>query len=588
MRYAIGAAGLVAFLSVHGLPRWVVVWAVVAWVVAPPFVALQAAPSLAAVSWVAWWLWGLERLLQRPCIREGALVATATALLFNASPPALWTCWAGLGVLYALGRAVRLRHAWTRRKADTLRAMGVAAGMASMMTAGRLLAWWCEPHVEPSLGVTSRASLLELWGASPHPGSGGLYLGLVAVLGGVLALFRHRPEPLAFTLVAGAAWWMSPRVPGALELGSMAMLWVAAWGLAELEWTRGADARTVPVTVAVAAVTAGVMLWAEPGAARWMLTATSIIVLVAAFATPGWRVVALWWVPIAGGVDAFAALHEHKRSQRPVPSIERLERWAKVMHHQDVFRIADFGWSGARAASLVGMRDLLGPSPGPLDPRYRQLVEAAPHSAALLRAMNVAIVGYSRAGGAISFGTDPVRTIPGLHWVQKPWPLAFWTAEVSVVENYNDALLALMDGREHRRVVFEREFAPPGISAPKSALRSGESVDERSVVLLEQRHNRLRFEVSATGAGFLVVAERFADHWTAEVDGEPVPIYRGNAIGRVLELPPGTHQVEMRYRPPGYRGLWFVWLFTMVALSGSAVVVAWRGAARKPSPGSLT
>ena len=44
----------------------------------------------------------------------------------------------------------------------------------------------------------------------------------------------------------------------------------------------------------------------------------------------------------------------------------------------------------------------------------------------------------------------------------------------------------------------------------------------------------------------------FARGWTAAVDGAPAPVLRANGKHRAVPLPPGAHDVRLRYEPPGF------------------------------------
>jgi hypothetical protein len=57
--------------------------------------------------------------------------------------------------------------------------------------------------------------------------------------------------------------------------------------------------------------------------------------------------------------------------------------------------------------------------------------------------------------------------------------------------------------------------------------------------------------VATEAPGLLVVCDTWMPGWTATLDGEPVPLLRGDRAWRVVALPrAGRHGVVMRYRPP--------------------------------------
>ena len=66
----------------------------------------------------------------------------------------------------------------------------------------------------------------------------------------------------------------------------------------------------------------------------------------------------------------------------------------------------------------------------------------------------------------------------------------------------------------------------------------------------ERRADRLVADVEASGAGHLVVAEAYQEGWRAMVDGAAQPVVPANVLFRAVAVPPGSHRVELRYRPP--------------------------------------
>ena len=64
--------------------------------------------------------------------------------------------------------------------------------------------------------------------------------------------------------------------------------------------------------------------------------------------------------------------------------------------------------------------------------------------------------------------------------------------------------------------------------------------------------DRLVLRVETEAPGLLVVADTWMPGWSAEVDGQPAPVFRGNRAQKVIPLPdPGRHEVVLSYRTPG-------------------------------------
>lgn len=76
------------------------------------------------------------------------------------------------------------------------------------------------------------------------------------------------------------------------------------------------------------------------------------------------------------------------------------------------------------------------------------------------------------------------------------------------------------------------------------------------VVWKERTSDHLVLEVTAAHAGTLVIADTDYPGWEARIDRKRVPIYRADIAFRAVEVPAGTHRVELRFRPaPARTGL---------------------------------
>jgi hypothetical protein len=111
--------------------------------------------------------------------------------------------------------------------------------------------------------------------------------------------------------------------------------------------------------------------------------------------------------------------------------------------------------------------------------------------------------------------------------------------------------------------------------------------DPRSTVLVESEHplpdssggriawkevqgDRLALDVTSPGRACLVLADSDYPGWEASIDGVPAPILRANLAFRALDVPPGTHRVEFRFRPASVRhGLVASTLFFLLSLGAA-------------------
>jgi len=76
--------------------------------------------------------------------------------------------------------------------------------------------------------------------------------------------------------------------------------------------------------------------------------------------------------------------------------------------------------------------------------------------------------------------------------------------------------------------------------------------------------------VAPSAPAVLVLADAFAPGWEATVDGVPRRLWQTNYLVRSVVVAPGDHQVDFRYRAPGFRagvtiliGTWTVVLLSL-------------------------
>jgi len=67
-----------------------------------------------------------------------------------------------------------------------------------------------------------------------------------------------------------------------------------------------------------------------------------------------------------------------------------------------------------------------------------------------------------------------------------------------------------------------------------------------------------------------VLNDTFAPGWRADVDGEPAPVFRANALVRAVPVDAGRHRVEFAYAPGSVRAGAAV---SFVALLATGVLV---------------
>ena len=124
-----------------------------------------------------------------------------------------------------------------------------------------------------------------------------------------------------------------------------------------------------------------------------------------------------------------------------------------------------------------------------------------------------------------------------------------------------------------RGAPLRRVFLTKGVHevAPNRSARALERFDLRNTAIVESplpltpspdpsdrvgaiaaRAGFLAFEASTRGPRLAVVSEVWHPGWRATLDGQDTPLYRADHALMGILLPPGDHDVELRFRQPGF------------------------------------
>ena len=104
------------------------------------------------------------------------------------------------------------------------------------------------------------------------------------------------------------------------------------------------------------------------------------------------------------------------------------------------------------------------------------------------------------------------------------------------------------------------------------------------VEVMSYTPERVVVNAGLAGDGYLVLMDTYYPGWEARLDGQPVPIYRANLIGRAVELPAGRHQIEFDYRPQTFR---LGAIISLVSLVLVAIGLAWALLRRRKHSASI-
>ncbi|MGE3269697.1 MAG: oligosaccharide flippase family protein, partial [Chloroflexota bacterium] len=88
-----------------------------------------------------------------------------------------------------------------------------------------------------------------------------------------------------------------------------------------------------------------------------------------------------------------------------------------------------------------------------------------------------------------------------------------------------------------------------------------------------------------TAGGMLVLADVYFPGWTATIGGADTPVLRANGLFRAVQLPPGEHTVEFRYRPLSVRVGGLLSVISGLVLVALVALVLVARPARQPGTG---
>jgi len=134
--------------------------------------------------------------------------------------------------------------------------------------------------------------------------------------------------------------------------------------------------------------------------------------------------------------------------------------------------------------------------------------------------------------------TDPsVRILKN----EDAFPRAWIVHEARQVAE-GEALPLMTSGQLDLRTTAVLETDPPPLEVPADA-----TADEVTVERYEP--DRIQLTASTDASGLLMLSEIYDPGWKAYVDGDQVDLYVADHALRAVPLPPGQHEIELRYEP---------------------------------------
>jgi hypothetical protein len=100
--------------------------------------------------------------------------------------------------------------------------------------------------------------------------------------------------------------------------------------------------------------------------------------------------------------------------------------------------------------------------------------------------------------------------------------------------------------------------------------------DAGTAELTLYRHAEVHLRASAQSPAILLLLDTWHPNWHATVDGVPTPVARANGAFRAIALPPGEHNIILRYTPRTLGIAGVVSLLTLILLLGWAWRNRWK------------
>lgn len=121
---------------------------------------------------------------------------------------------------------------------------------------------------------------------------------------------------------------------------------------------------------------------------------------------------------------------------------------------------------------------------------------------------------------------------------------AWFVQEVKMVEDANEAILAL-DGINTKRVaVVDSDFAE---YLPKKEFSADTTA---GIELISYQPNELVYRSNSANERLALFSEIYYPHgWQAYIDGEEAPHFRANYVLRAMMIPAGEHEITFKFEP---------------------------------------
>jgi hypothetical protein len=435
-----------------------------------------------------------------------------------------------------------------------------------------------------------------------------LYVGIVGLALGVIAMWRRLPQSLFWGIVALAALGLSfgansaiypalyNLLPGLrffrgqeraayLVANSLAIL--AGLGAAHLvTWDRLQDFKATRqiqrALLALLVISGGIVLvvfalWlgnrdaygviSSPVAFSVMVVALALFLIPWLLANPQHRL-RLWLLAALVVLELFTVNMDAPSSYEPIPPDEQLSITAPALIERalsadvDLPRIDGFRGLHDNYGSLYGLMDIRGISPlfleGPYAIIYPDTINPRAWELFAVRLVFSDWQEFPVPSVILDTGEDRYGPV-NLHLLTNPRPLAHLLYDVRIVDS-DSAAYALLDDPAfdpRRTIILNKD---PGLSPNDNSDTEGQAT------MADFKPESLNVSVNTSTDAILSVPLPHYPGWQATIDGQPAEILRAYGALSALAVPAGEHSITFVYNPLTYRMGAIISLATWAAL----------------------
>jgi hypothetical protein len=125
------------------------------------------------------------------------------------------------------------------------------------------------------------------------------------------------------------------------------------------------------------------------------------------------------------------------------------------------------------------------------------------------------------------------------------YPRAFLVPTARVAPSLGTALSQMV----HQPFQPDQEVILADDTTTQSTGLAGDRGGHGTARITSYQPDALQLHTSADGNAWLVLSDTYYPGWTATVDGQPATVLRGDVLFRVVPVPAGEHDVDLRFEP---------------------------------------